>query len=135
MHCMNNKNKDPVVVSGEETKRLDSVLLLVNTAMLSHVGLYSGGTNAPIGGNVKKTSGALLGKTRKRILAALEKKDGSEVLSELCDFDVVLAIDALIGKEESEKLCLLVRKYARGQKKGTVINEQLKLTLRSVLGE
>jgi len=127
--------KDPVVVSGEETKRLDSVLLLVNTAMLSHVGLYSGGTNAPIGGNVKKTSGALLGKTRKRILAALEKKDGSEVLSELCDFDVVLAIDALIGKEESEKLCLLVRKYARGQKKGTVINEQLKLTLRSVLGE
>jgi len=127
--------KDPVVVSGEETKRLDSVLLLVNTAMLSHVGLYSGGTNAPIGGNVKKTSGALLGKTRKRILAALEKKDGSEVLSELCDFDVLLAIDALIGKEESEKLCLLVRKYARGQKKGTVINEQLKLTLRSVLGE
>ena len=84
---------------------------------------------------MKKTSGALLGKTRKRILAALEKKDGSEVLSELCDFDVVLAIDALIGKEESEKLCLLVRKYARGQKKGTVINEQLKLTLRSVLGE
>jgi hypothetical protein len=127
--------KDPVVVSGEETKRLDSVLLLVNTAMLSHVGLYSGGTNAPIGGNVKITSGALLGKTRKRIVAALEKKDGNEALIELCDFDVLLAIDALIGKEESEKLCSLVRKYARGQKKGTVLGEQLKLTLRSVLGE
>ncbi len=126
--------KDPVVVSGEETKRLDSVLLLVNTAMLSHVGLYSGGLNAPIGGNVKKTSGALLGKTRKRIVAALEK-GGSELLAELCDFDILLAIDALIGREESEKLCSLVRKYARGQKKGTVIGEQLKLTLRSVLGE
>jgi hypothetical protein len=127
--------KDPVVVSGEETKRLDSVLLLVNTAMLSHVGLYSGGVNAPIGGNVKKTSGALLGKTRKRILTALEEKDGSQVLAELCDFDVLLAIDALIGKEESEKLCSLVRKYARGQKKGAAIGEKLELTLKSVLGE
>ncbi|KAL7494409.1 hypothetical protein ACHAWT_003133 [Skeletonema menzelii] len=126
--------KDPVVVSGEETKRLDSVLLLVNTAMLSHVGLYSGGMNAPIGGNVKKTSGALLGKTRKRILEALENKGGSELLAELCDFDILLAIDALIGKEESEKLCSIVRKYARGQKKGTVVGEQLKLTLRSILG-
>ena len=127
--------KDPVVVSGEETKRLDSVLLLVNTAMLSHVGLYSGGTDAPVGGNVKKTNGSLLGKTRKRILAALEKKDGSEVFAELCDFDVLLAIDALIGKDESEMLCSLVRKYARGQKRGTVLGDQLKLTLRSVLGE
>lgn len=126
--------KDPVVVSGEETKRLDSVLLLVNTAMLSHVGSYSGGTNPPMGGNVKKTSGALLGKTRKRILKALDK-GGAEVFAELCDFDVLLAIDALIGKEDSEKLCTLVRKYARGQKKGTILGEQLKLTLRSVLGE
>ena len=57
------------------------------------------------------------------------------MFAELCDFDVLLAIDALIGKEESEKLCTLVRKYARGQKKGTVLGEQLKLTLRSVLGE
>ena len=30
--------KDPVVVAGDETTQLDSVLLLVNTAMLSHVG-------------------------------------------------------------------------------------------------
>ena len=57
------------------------------------------------------------------------------MFAELCDFDVLLAIDALIGKEESEKLCTLVRKYARGQKKGTILGEQLKLTLRSVLGE
>lgn len=124
--------KDPVVVSGEETKRLDSVLLLVNTAMLSHVGLYSGGANAPIGGNVKRGSGALLVKTRKRILAAMEQGNGA--LKELCDFDVLLALDSLIGRQESEKLCLLVRKYARGQKKGTVLDGHLKLTLQSVLG-
>eukprot|EP00581_Thalassiosira_minuscula_P007752 CAMPEP_0183711068 /NCGR_PEP_ID=MMETSP0737-20130205/6650_1 /TAXON_ID=385413 /ORGANISM="Thalassiosira miniscula, Strain CCMP1093" /LENGTH=565 /DNA_ID=CAMNT_0025939475 /DNA_START=19 /DNA_END=1716 /DNA_ORIENTATION=+ len=124
--------RDPVVVSGEETKRLDSVLLLVNTAMLSHVGLYSGGAKAPVGGNVKRGSGALLVKTRKRILAALDQGNGA--LQELCDFDVLLALDSLIGKEESEKLCLLVRKYARGQKKGTVLDGHLKLTLQSVLG-
>jgi len=124
--------EDPIVISGEETKRLDSVLLLVNTAMLSHIGLYSGGSNAPIGGNVKRASGALLVKTRKRILAALEQGDGA--LKELCDFDILLALDMLIGREESEQLCLLVRKYARGQKKGTVLDGHLKLTLQSVLG-
>ena len=123
---------DPVVISGEETKHLDSVLLLVNTAMLSHVGQYSGGMNAPTGGNVKRGSGALLVKTRKRILAALE--DGKDELKELCDFDILMALDALIGREESEQLCSLVKKYARGQKKGTVLDEHLKLTLQSVLG-
>eukprot|EP00571_Detonula_confervacea_P001799 CAMPEP_0172315912 /NCGR_PEP_ID=MMETSP1058-20130122/26658_1 /TAXON_ID=83371 /ORGANISM="Detonula confervacea, Strain CCMP 353" /LENGTH=545 /DNA_ID=CAMNT_0013030109 /DNA_START=62 /DNA_END=1696 /DNA_ORIENTATION=- len=125
------KLKDPVVVSGEEIKLLDSVLLIVNTAMLSHVGLYSGGVNAPIGGNVKKGSGALLVKTRKRILAALEQGNGA--LNELCDFDTLLALDSLIGREDSEKLCLLVRKYARGQKKGTMLDAHLKLSLQSVL--
>lgn len=127
--------RDPVVVSGEETKRLDSVLLLVNTAMLSHVGLYSGGANAPAGGNVKRASGALLVKTRKRILAALSGDQGSgDAMKELCDFDILLALDALISREESENLCLLVRKYARGQKRGTVLDDHLKLTLQSVLG-
>lgn len=125
--------KDPIVVSGDETKLLDSVLLLVNTAMLSHVGLYSGGTNAPVAGCVKRGSGALLIKTRKRILAALEQGN-NEALKELCDFDILLALDLLIGKSDSEKLCLLVRKYARGQKKGTVLDDHLKLTLQSVLG-
>ncbi|KAL7542503.1 hypothetical protein ACHAWF_007196 [Thalassiosira exigua] len=124
--------KESIMVSGDETKKLDSVLLLVNTALLSHVGLYSGGTSAPAGGNVKRGSGALLVKTRKRILAALEQGDGA--LNELCDFDILLALDSLIGRDESEKLCVIVRKYARGQKKGTVLDNQLKLALRSVLG-
>ncbi|EED91026.1 predicted protein [Thalassiosira pseudonana CCMP1335] len=132
------KLKDPVLVSGEETKRLDSVLLLVNTAMLSHVGLYSGGEDAPVGGSVKKGSGTLLVKTRKRILSALENSNGSgsdgKLLQQLCDFDTLLALDAMIGKKESEELCGLVRKYARGQKRGTVIEDHLKLTLQSVLG-
>ncbi len=139
--------QDPVIVSGEETNQLDSVLLLVNMAMLSHVGMYSGGTIAPMGGNVKRTSGELLVKTRKRILSAL-KEDGSSssnsssnnnkgnggVLHELCDLDILMAIDLMIGKRDSEKLCKLVRNYARGQKKGTVLDDHLKLTLQTVLG-
>jgi len=127
--------KDPVVISGEETKKLDSVLLLVNMAMLSHVGLYSGGTNAPVTGNVKRGSGALLIKTRKRLLAAInDGGDNSKVFKELCDFDILLALDGMIGSTESEKLCMLVRKYARGQKKGTVLDKHLKLVLSSALG-
>lgn len=127
--------KDPVVISGEETKKLDSVLLLVNMAMLSHVGLYSGGTNAPVTGNVKRGSGALLIKTRKRLLAAInDVGDDSKVFKELCDFDILLALDGMIGSTESEKLCMLVRKYARGQKKGTVLDKHLKLVLSSALG-
>ena len=124
--------RDPVVVSAEETKRLDSVLLLVNTAMLSHVGLYSGGENAAVGGSVKRSNGALLVKTKKRILSALDQGKGG--LEDLCDFDVLLALDAMISREDSEKLCSLVKKFARGQKKGTVLGDHLKLTLQSVLG-
>jgi hypothetical protein len=127
--------KDPVVVSGEETKRLDSVLLLVNTAMLSHVGLYSGGENSPPGGNIKRNSGALLSKTRKRLLSALEGGETGEILfKELCDFDVLLALDGMVGRNEIKDICELVKKYARGQKKGTVLGDHLKLTLQSVLG-
>jgi hypothetical protein len=126
--------KDPVVISGEETKRLDSVLLLVNTAMLSHVGLYSGGEESPPGGNVKKNSGALLSKKRKRILASLENNDSSQTLKELCDFDVLMALDLMIGREDMRELCDLVKKYARGQKRGTLLSDALKLTLMSSLG-
>ena len=123
--------KDPVVISGEEKTELDSVLLLVNTAMLSHVGLYSGGEDAPVGGSVKKSSGTLLVKTRKRLLSALDRSNS--VLNELCDFDVLLALDGMMSREDSEQLCLLVRKYARGQKKGTDLTPHLRLTLRSLL--
>jgi hypothetical protein len=69
--------KEPVVVSGEEAKRSDSVLLLINTAMLSHVGLYSGGEDAPFGGSVQKGSGTLLFKAQKRTLSVLENSNGS----------------------------------------------------------
>jgi len=124
---------DPVLVSGEETKLLDSVLLLVNLAMLSHVGLYSGGA-ASSGGNVKRSSGALLVKSRKRILALAQHHGNDEaLLKELCDFDVLLALDSLIGREESGELCLMVRKYANGQKKSIVFDDHLRLNLQTVL--
>ncbi len=125
---------NPVIVSGEETKSLDSVLLLVNLAMLSHVGMYSGGAEMTRG-NVKRSSGALLVKTRKRILAALEQRHENDeaVLKELCDFDVLLALDSLIGAEKSEELCSIVRNYVIGQRKSTVLGDQLRLILQTVL--
>ena len=50
------------------------------------------------------------------------------------DFDVLMALDNMVGKEDMEKLCELVKKYARGQKRGTALSSHLKLTLQSVLG-
>ena len=75
-----------------------------------------------------------MAKTRKRILSALEEKDSGNVLQELCDFDVLFALDALIGRDEMKEICELVKKYARGQKKGAVLGDHLKLTLQSLLG-
>jgi hypothetical protein len=102
--------------------------------MLSHVGLYSGGA-AAIGGNVKRSSGALLVKMRKRILAALEQRHGNDgaLLEELCDFDVLLALDSLMGRDDSEKLCSMVKKYASGQRKSTVLDDHLRLKLQTVI--
>ena len=160
----------PVLVSDEETTILDTVLLLINLAMFSHVGFYSG--NAPSatstgGSSVKRSTGELLTKTRKRILKLLvlldtkkkqqqqqqqqqlenDDKDvvDGELLKLLCDFDILLALDALLDRHDSEKLCLLVKQYAttvknkktsmknKKKKQPIVLDEQLRLTLESVL--
>lgn len=36
------------------------------------------------------------------------------LLQQLCDFDTLLALDAMIGKKEREELCGLVRKRGKG---------------------
>jgi hypothetical protein len=152
------KLQTPVLVSDEETTILDTVLLLINLAMFSHVGLYSGDVTATGGSSVKRSTGELLSKTRKRILTLLleaKKKrdnidnnnhddDDEELLKLLCDFDILLALDVLLDRDDSEKLCLLVKQYAtttvknkktttKKKKKPIVLDEQLRLTLQSVL--
>mmetsp|Transcript_24212 Transcript_24212/g.67066 ORF Transcript_24212/g.67066 Transcript_24212/m.67066 type:complete len:555 (-) Transcript_24212:92-1756(-) len=129
-----------VLVDGRETKLLDSVLCLVNTAVLSHVGSYSGdATSSSIA--VKKINGSLTNKTKKILLKALESSDANDFLKEICDFNVLLALDQLLahaskgGEHEADmdKLCGLVRKWARGQKKGTAIDSKFKRKIQTYL--
>lgn len=119
--------RHPLLIDGKETKDLDSVLCLINTAMLSHEGAYSGKSAAS---SVKK-NGGLTTKTKKALLAILG--DDTALLEYICDFNVLLALDQSLSKQDSEELCELVRKWARGQKQGTQITSNLKMHLRSVL--
>jgi hypothetical protein len=120
--------KHGVLVDGKETTQLDSVLCLVNTAMLSHVGSYAGKTAAS---SVKK-NGSLTNKCKKALLKAL-LEDDSNLLEELCDLNTLVALDQSLSKEDTEELCGVVRKWARGQKQGTQLGSKLKMHLRSLL--
>lgn len=129
--------KHPILVDGKETTTLDSVLCLVNTAMLSHQGLYSGKTAASA---VKRSNGRLTTKTRKSILKALlQAQDSSsstnKLFTILANFQVLLALDEALQDDQaaSERLVTTVRKWARGQKKGTVLDSKLVKTLQSRL--
>lgn len=122
--------KHAVLVDGKETKELDSVLCLVNTAMLSHDGSFAG----PNTNSVKK-NGGVTNKVKKAILAALDTNNDGKLLEALCDFNLLLALDKTLSSTDTEELCGLVRKWARGQKRGTEPNERLKMLLRSILGQ
>ena len=119
--------KHAVIVDGKETKELDSVLCLVNTAMLSHEGSFAGNFNG-----VKK-NGGITTKAKKAILSAIDAKDDARLLDILTNFNLLLALDQTISKEDMEKLCEKVRKYARGQRRGTELDDKMKLLLRSML--
>ena len=121
--------KHPVLVDGQETNVLDSVLCMVNTAVLSHTGSYCGSTSASA---TKKSNGSLTNKTKKALLKALDSSDSADFLKQVCDFNVLLALDELLASaktkgsvnkgvitEDTKALCKLVKKFARGQKKGT----------------
>jgi len=136
--------KHPVLVDGRETSLLDSVLCLVNTAVLSHSGSYCGSS----GGNpTKKSNGGLTNKTKKALAKALDSPESGDFLKLACDFSVLLALDELLAsssggksggsssaiKEDTKILCGLVKKYARGMKKGTVIDPKFKMKLKTYL--
>jgi hypothetical protein len=116
-----------VLVDGKEVKKLDSVLCLVNTAMLPHVGSYSGKSAT----SAVKKNGSLTNKTKKALLAAVD--NDASLLEELSDFNTLLALDQTLSKADSEELCQLVRKWVRGQKRGTLVTPKLKMQLRSIL--
>jgi hypothetical protein len=125
------KTRHPVIVDGKETEDLDSVLCLVNTAMLSHEGVFSGKT-----ASVKKKTGSLSSKARKAILSAVDSGNDSKLLEALCDFNTLLALDDLFqSNSESEQLCACVRKWARGQKKTTSVGSKIKNRLKAILNQ
>lgn len=136
--------KHPVLVDGKETKILDSVLCMVNTGVLSHVGAYSGSS---AGSATKKNNGGLTLKTKKQLIRALDSSDSNDFLKEICNFNILLALDEVLAASNKSKtkakagiiaddtkaLCKLVKKWARGQKKGTVIDSKLRMKLKTCL--
>jgi len=126
--------RNPILVDGKETHELDSVLCLVNTALLSHEGLYSAAT-----ATTKKKTGNLTAKARKSIVKALEKSsDDDALLATLSDFATLVALDELLGgkeRETSRAICQTVRKYVRGQKRTTTLDPALKQRLRQLLAD
>jgi hypothetical protein len=121
------KTHHEIIVDGKETTQLDSVLCLINTAMLSQEGAYAGKTT----NSVNKKNGVLTGKTKKALLAAMD--NNSSLLRALSDFNILVALDALLPAKQTEELCRLVKKWVRGQKNGTEVSTKLKLSLQSVL--
>ncbi|KAL3915999.1 MAG: hypothetical protein SGILL_005378 [Bacillariaceae sp.] len=119
-----------VLVDGRETTKLESVLCLINTAMLSNVGNYAGKSSAS---SVKKSNGSLTNKAKKTLLKALEAGNRA-MMEELCDFTVLMALDQSLSESEMEHMCGCVKKWARGQKEGTALDSKLKLKLKSILG-
>eukprot|EP01083_Nonionella_stella_P021255 58939_1 len=109
---------ESISVDNKETKDLDTVFCLVNTAMLSHDGRLSGKANA---NSIKKTGG-LTNKTKKSLLANLDgdSDDDEKLLSELCNFNTLMALDGIMEKDDMASVCKLVTKYSRGQRKGTI---------------
>ena len=117
-----------VVVDGRETNMLDTVLCLVNTALLSHTGTYAGGDSAK---KSTKKNGNLTTKAKKAILQAID--NDSALLSLLSDFYTLLALDIILLPQEMKDLCSVLQKWTRGQKQGTQVSDILKRKLKSVL--
>lgn len=111
----------PVLVDGKETKTVDSVLCLVNTALLSHVGSYGDGHPSA----VKKTGG-FTKKVKKRISVALANHDDAALLENLCNFTLLVALTERLQPAEAQALVTTVRKFARGQKRSTKVDASLK---------
>ncbi len=123
------KTQESISIDNKETKELDSVLCLVNTAMLSHDGRLSGKS----GVNSIKKAGGLAIKKKKSLLARIEEDEDGQLLEELSDFSALIAIDRLMPRGEMDSLCNVVAKYSRGHKKGIEVDKKLKLVLKNVL--
>lgn len=122
------KTQESVSIDNKETKDLDTVFCLVNTAMLSHEGRFAGKAE-----NSVKKAGGLTAKKKRTVLAAIEAGGDGDLLQELCDFNALMALDRAMPKEDMSNLCKLVAKYSRGHKKGITVESKLKIVLKNIL--
>mmetsp|Transcript_17378 Transcript_17378/g.32959 ORF Transcript_17378/g.32959 Transcript_17378/m.32959 type:complete len:533 (-) Transcript_17378:48-1646(-) len=123
------KTQESVIVDNKETKELDSVLCLVNTALLSHQGRFSGSPGVV---SVKK-GGGLAAKKKKTLLGMIDAGDDSGLVEELCDFSALIALDKCMDNKDMEIMCNLVNKYSKGQRKSLEIDKSLKLVIQSIV--
>jgi NPL4 family len=126
--------RHPVIVDGKETKQLDSVLCLVNVALLSHTGMFAGQASQS-SSTINKRSGKISNKVRKAILKALRSSDddSNSVFEIISDFSIILALDDMLLEKDSEQLCKIIYKWARGQKKSVTLDDAMKDKLIRVL--
>lgn len=123
------KTQESIRIDNIETKEFDSVLCLVNTAMLSHEGRFSGKADS---NSIKKVRvGGLTAKKKESLLAQIEDGNDSDLVDGLCDFNVMMALDRSLSREDMSSLCKIVAKYSRGHKKGIEVENKLKLVIKN----
>jgi cation transport regulator ChaB len=147
-----NSNKDgrfvttrrPVVVDGQETNELDTLLCLVNVALLSHDGMFAQKNTKR--NSLLKRDGRLSASIHKALNKALnhaeETNDDSKLLEMFVDFNLLYTIDALMQKQYPtnnqedavESLCQAIRKYTKGQKQSIQLDHGIRNQLRQCLG-
>ncbi|GMH72586.1 hypothetical protein TrRE_jg1243, partial [Triparma retinervis] len=126
------KTNDPVSVGGKETKEVDSLLCLVNVAVVHGSGKWSS----------KEKNEKLTKHTRsnlKEIVGEALAKKGSapankKLMEALMDFNVLLFLGGRIRDEKSwEAILGKITKYARGGKQATVLDQDMIKTIEASL--
>ena len=141
-----------ILVDERETTTLDSVLCLVNTALLQQQGSFVGSNGSPSG--VKSSNPYQLTKRTRKTLAqaataamaavksGTDKKESNKsssacasLLELLCNFQILVALYEDLSQEDMKLLVETVRKFARGPKKGTTVDRSVLQRLQQVLNQ
>lgn len=130
-----------VLVDSMETQQVDPLLCLINTPVVRHIGRYTGSATCGVPRNPLRTSGnrpSLSLTTKQKLLECLQNcrpQDGngimdmSNLVGELCHFKILVYLDQCLSQSHMEELYGMVRKYARGQRKGLFLGKKLWLQL------
>ena len=123
---------EPICIDGKETQELDSIFVCKNTAILKHVGTFSGRGD-------EKSPVDLHGKLNpwgcNKIQKVLEMDNDSSLIQNLCDFQLLLALDRLVSKKDQMELVFMVQEYVRRGYCETRLGTRLKLVLEHVVSD